>query len=301
MSGQGVDSSFVVRAAEQVDAVLVFSTNLKGRYGTTPEPGSTADLEIFHNAERGPGGPWTPENVRRPYDISGGLLLMALGNYLRSLQLVLVPEMALYGFQVLARSIIEGAASAAWVLDPAINIRDRVIRAALLEHESILEARKVESAGGGDGSGYNKQILELRTRLALMGIAEYLNRKSVLIGFEGKTLAPKTDAASDLLRLLDIDHGEMWYRAISGVAHSVLYGVTQYLTGEPIPGTNRATLKPRLPLDAVIGAVVLSINAYLFVLQRHSFLWGRDAAAVDMMRRATSHELINAAVVAKAP
>jgi len=61
---------------------------------------------------------------------------------------------------VIARSIIEGAASAAWILDPAINIRDRVIRAALLEHESILEARKVESAGGGDGSGYNKQILE---------------------------------------------------------------------------------------------------------------------------------------------
>ena len=61
-----------------------------------------------------------------------------------------------------------------------------------------------------------------------MGIAEDLNRKSVLIGFEGKTLPPKTYAASGLLRLLDIDHGEMWCRAISGVARSVLYGVTQY-------------------------------------------------------------------------
>ena len=47
--------------------------------------------------------------------------------------------MALYGFQVIARSIIEGAASAAWILDPAINIRDRVIRAALLEHEAFLK------------------------------------------------------------------------------------------------------------------------------------------------------------------
>ena len=63
MSGEGVDSSFVAQAAERVDGVLVFSTDLKSRYGTVPELGSTADLEIFHNAERGPGGPWAPENV----------------------------------------------------------------------------------------------------------------------------------------------------------------------------------------------------------------------------------------------
>ena len=126
-----------------MDGVLVFSTDLKSRYGTVPELGSTADLEIFHNAERGPGGPWAPEQFGAP-TTSLVAFCSWLGNYLRSLQLLLVPEMALYGFQVIARSIIEGAASAAWILDPAINVRDRVIRAALLEHESILEARKVE-------------------------------------------------------------------------------------------------------------------------------------------------------------
>jgi hypothetical protein len=273
-------SSFVLLAADWVQRTLDFGLEFKGQYPATPEPGSKADQEINHNLEGGPKGPWTAVDAWRPYDISGGILLMALAHYLVSLQLLLVPEMALYGFQVIGRSIIEGAAAASWVLDPDIDTRQRVIRAALLERDSIFEARKVEAAAGGDGSGYAQQILEFRTRMALMGVHEDVDRQGQLLGFEGKRLPQKTEAAGQLLKLLGLETGELWYRAISGVSHSILYGVTQYLSGKPILGTNRGIPVPELSVDAVANTVILSIEAYLFVVQRHAYLWGRDAAAV---------------------
>ena len=292
-----VDPEYTQFAAEWVEKSLEFARHFHAGYARVPQPGSTADTEINHNSEVGPAGPWSPNATVLPYDVAGGILPIALRELLASLKLLLVPEMALFGFQALARGIIEGATRAAWVLDPSIDIRERVVRGGLLELESISEAKRVEDASGaGDGSTYNQRILELRTRMATLGIDEDVNGVGRVLGFDAQVLSKKTDAVEAFLPLLGLAHGKMWYRQMSGISHSVLYGITEYLRAQPVVGTKRAIPVPELPLIAVANAVVLSIAAYLFVIERHAHLWGRDAAAVAGKREEAARELLAASV-----
>jgi hypothetical protein len=290
-----VDSDYTLLAASWVDRSVQFVRDFQAVYPSVPEPGSTADTEINHNSVIGPSGPWSAEATVLPYDVAGGILPIALRELLVSLKFLLVPEMALFGFQAVARGIVEGATRAAWVLDPAIDVRERVVRGGLLELESIIEAKRVEDASGsGDGSAYNRSILELRTRMATLGIAEGVNGVGRVVGFDGQVLSTKTDAVKEFLPLLGVAHGEMWYRQMSGISHSVLYGITTYLRAQPIAGTKRGIPVPELPLIAVANAVVLSIAAYLFVIERHAQLWGRDAASVTCVREEAARELLSA-------
>ena len=187
----------------------------------------------------------------RPYEISGGLITLAVAHQLASLEMVFTSEMALFGFQSITRSIVEACARAAWVLDPSINIRQRVIRGCLLELESIREAKLVELAAGQDGSNFHLRISDLKVRLALLGIDEKLGKQGQLLGVDGQTLPGKMDSVIGFLPLLGIEKGEMWYRSMSGVSHSVLYGITEYLRADGQSPFGNTTPVPVLPVHAV--------------------------------------------------
>ena len=293
-------------AANIVGSVLDFGQEFRARYSYSPESGSQADLEINHSQERATdGSPWSAEQAMRPYDLAGGLLVTAIGHYLGSLQSLLLPEMTLFGFQAVTRSAIEGATRAAWVLDPTVSARQRMVRDLLLELQSMEEARLVELAAGGDGSNYVQQMFELRVRLATLGIDEYYGKKNASppgslrrrkpIGFDGQVLPTMTDAVAAFLPHIGVAHGEMCYRALAGVSHSLLLGVTTYLTGVRIEGSaTRVIPTPKLPIYPIANAVAISIAGYLAVVERHALLWGRDAAGVKAKRLGAVGELLSA-------
>jgi hypothetical protein len=206
----------------------------------------------------------------------------------------MVEEISLFGFQSVARSVVETAARAAPVLDTSIDIRERVIRSSLLELENITEAKKVEVAGGGDGSNFNQGIIDFRIKMALLDIPEKTTNGGRITGLDGRTLPSRLEAVKGLLPQLGVSHGELWYRSISGVCHSTLFGITEYLeAGEMLPG-GMTTPLPVLPVHTVANAVVLSLAAYLRVVEYHSFLWGRDASAIAAKRVEAAGELLSA-------
>jgi hypothetical protein len=232
-------------------------------------------------------------------------LVTAIGHYLGSLQSLLLPEMTLFGFQAVTRSAIEGATRAAWVLDPAISARQRMVRDLLLELQSIEEARRVELAAGRDESNYDRQMLVLRVRAATLGIDEYYGKKNASspgslprrepIGFDGQVLPTMTDAVAEFLPHIGVAHGEMCYRELAGVSHSLLYGVTTYLTGVRIEGSAKRVIPtPELPIQTIANAVAISIAGYLAVVERHALLWGRDAAGVKAKRLGAVGDLLSA-------
>jgi len=289
------DNTYAPFAAAWIAHVLAFAQAFSDQHSKEPELGSVADMEINHNAEGGPGGAWPRAAALRPYELAGGLMLVAVGQFLTSLRLLLVPDMALFGFQAVARATVEGAARAAWVLDPGISIRERVVRGSLVELDSIQEGRKVEVAGGGDGSMYGDRIADLKVRMALLGIDERHDRSGVsLIGFDGQVLEGKMEAVSRFLPHLGSTHGELWYRSMSGVSHSILYGITEYLKADPVDGTGKARAVPTLPVIAVANAVYLSIDAYLCTVERHAILWGRDAPRIAGKRLEVKGVLLSA-------
>ena len=163
-----------------------------------------------------------------------------------------------------------------------------------MELESIREAKLVELASGDDGSHFNQRISEFKIRLALLGIDEKLGQRGQLLGVENQTLPGKMDSVMRLLSWLGMEKGEMWYRSMSGVSHSVLYGVTEYLRAGAQSVTGRTTPVPTLPIHAVANSAVLSIDSYLFVVQRHAEVWGRDASIVAGKRLEVKGELLSA-------
>jgi len=296
-TGADTDESYAPFAARWIEHIQTFATSFAAGYSDQPEPGSTADLELNHSTESGPGGLWPRDDRSRPYEITGGLIPVAVAHQLASLQMPFTSEMKLFGFQSIPRSLVEACARASWVLDPDIDIRQRVIRASLLQLESIQEAKLVELAAGQDGSHYHQRISDLKIRTALLGIDEKLGKQGQLRGFEGQTLPGKMDSVKLYLALLGMEKGEMWYRSMSGVSHSVLYGVTEYLQADP-SATDTTTGKtkpmPKLPIHAVANSAVLSIDSYLFVVQRHAALYGRDAGRVAGQRLIAEGELLSA-------
>jgi len=281
-------------AATWIDHVLTFTTDFSEQYGNLPEPDSAADQEMNHSGEVGRLGPWTHKDCSRPYEIAAGLMLIAVTHQLASLEQLFGPQMALFGFQSIVRSIIEACSYASWVLEPAIGIRERYVRSGLLELDSVREAKKVELAAGKDGAIFNAQISELKVRLALLNIDETLDRHGALIGIDGRSLPGKLDAVTRFMPRVGVEHGEMWYRTMSGVAHSVLYGIMEYLQAGTVGSDGFTSPVPTLPLQTIANAAVVAIDGYLQVVEQHAELWGRDSSAIAATRLMTKGALLSA-------
>jgi hypothetical protein len=257
--------------------------------------GSQADREMFHNGIVGPKGPWPPQALDNAFTLAGAIFIGAAGQYLMGLSQLVTSPMALYGFQVVTRSLVESASHAWWVLDPQIEARERVARAAVERWYSVQELGKVERVSGREVLERDDRALNLRVQLAKLGLEEDVNNRGRLIGWEGVRQPEATRVVTRFLSELGLRNGEFWYRTLSGVSHSTLYAVLQYQEASRNPHDERATMSPNLPLAAVVNAAALGTSSYLGVVARHAYLYGRDWEAVDRMRFRTVGSIFQAA------
>ncbi len=288
------------RLAELCVGAYDFVTDFGESYGSDPEPGSQAEIEMHRNGIVGPDGPWRPSEVETAFTLAAAVFIGAAGQYLMALsQLLAQEEMALFGFQAVARPLAESAAHAWWLLDPGIGARERVARTATERWGSVVELGKAEVAGEIDPAIHQTRVLDFRAKMAKLGLQEKLDRRGRLLGYEGHTPPELTTLVGDFLRSLRATKGEFWYRTVSGVTHTALYAYLQYQVAEAVPGQERATLKPTLPLGAVANAAMLGTMSYLGAVERHALIYGRDAAAVGTERITTVRAIL--AAVGAAP
>jgi len=271
------------------DFVTVFGQS----YGSGPEPGSQAETEMHQNGIVGPDGPWSPSVVDTAYTLAAAVFIGAAGQYLMALsQLLAQDEMALFGFQAVARALAESAAHAWWLLDPGIGARERVARTATERWGSIVELGKAEVAAGIDRTIQQGRVLDFRAKMAMLGLDEKLDRRGKLLGYEGHSSPEQTTLVGEFLKSLGATKGEFWYRYSSGVTHTALYAYLQYQDSEAIPGEERAALIAKLPLGAVANAAMLGTMSYLGAVERHALVYGRDAEAVGRERIRTVRAIL---------
>lgn len=118
-----------------------------------PVAGSKIDFEMNHNGEFDiDAKPWGSQATKSALSLAG-VATQATGHFLLSLGQLLRPgePLSLFGFQVVARSCVEAAARAWWLLDPSINARERVARAMTEQAQSIAEQGGAEKASGQPG------------------------------------------------------------------------------------------------------------------------------------------------------
>jgi hypothetical protein len=286
--------TFASRISPILSDVLQFSGNFGAAASHGPEKGSQADQEWYHNTETGPGGAWGRKPVEFAYAVAGTAMIPAAGQYLAALSQLLNDEMALFGFQAVVRSLVESAARSWWILDPNIGVRERVERAYEERWYSLQELRKANNSVKPQPlKSHESLMLKISADAAQLGLAERTSNEQELVNVKkivgyGKRRPDSTDLIPEFLEPLGLPNGELWYRSVSGITHSVLYATMNFWEPGIVESSGMLKLEPQLPLITVANAAVLGVVAYLGSIERHALIYGRKWKDIEMKRNATA-------------
>lgn len=274
--------------SEFLREVIEYTGRHRNRFGDDPVEGSVAKKEL--NA--------ASKSKQRLFDIeathqkAAGICILSAGYLFSSLTQLYRPDMSLFGFQVVARAIVENSMKAWWLVDPAAATNTRLARMYADNLENINQMTRAERLGQADASATEKRRKELVKRAVAIGIAPLHNRKNQLIGFGDEPTPGATAMAGRFFEALGYKDGEAWYRRLSAICHGTAYGLLDHYTMVDVPDSELKALVPRLPLEEVLHIAILSMQAYLGAVEFDSRLMGWDADDVARQRTAFFQAMI---------
>lgn len=237
-----------------------------------PEPGSEAAAEIANKEIRQSGAPWGEDPPRTAYAAANLMMTGVLDN-LTSIHKLIGIEMPVIGPTVIARSAVEIASGAWWLMEPGIGARRRVCRELALSLQSARRARQVAEEVQAHALAHGIQTGQEITD-ALQQEADVLQRITDLgialptPGFSPKVENEKADSATEataeLLAEILRRHGpgSSIYRTYSAVTHGTLYGLMNFM--EPgVAADGSKLLSWRLPpvlLDSTVQIAIVSFG-----------------------------------------
>ena len=121
-----------------------------GRRSGSRKPGSEAAAELANAETRADGSPWGEDPTRTAYAAANLMMTGVLDN-LAALHQLLDDQMPVIGPTVVARSAIEIASGAWWLMEPGIGVRGRVCRELALSLTSARRAKQVAERVPGHG------------------------------------------------------------------------------------------------------------------------------------------------------
>jgi hypothetical protein len=236
-----------------------------------PEPGSEAAIEIANTAVRQNGDPWGEDPPRTAYAAANLMMIGVLDNLVSIHNLVGV-EMPVIGPTVVARSAIEIASGAWWLMEPGIGVRRRVCRELALSLESARRAKQVAREFEAHALAHGVQVgpeitdaLQQETcvlqRITDLGIAPPSQGYSPEV--ENEKAESATKATADVLKevLRKLGPGTSVYRTYSAVTHGTFYGLMNFM--EPGVAADGSTLLSwHLPPQVLDSTVQLAIAAF---------------------------------------
>lgn len=233
-----------------------------------PGPGSEAAAELSNNQSRQGGAPWGEDPPRTAYAAANLMMTGVLDN-LASINQVLGTQMPVIGPTVLARSAIEIASGAWWLMEPGIGVRRRVCRELALSLESARRAKQVTEEFRATGFQVGQEITD-----ALLQEARVLQRITDLAiappspsGFspaiENEQATSATGATAAMLRavLPPSVPGAFVYRAYSAVTHGEIYGLMNFMA-PGVTSDGSTLLHWNLPPDVLDSTIQMAIAAF---------------------------------------
>jgi hypothetical protein len=254
-----------------------------------PSSGSEGAAEVA-NTEVGPAGPWGESPVRTAHALTHALMDAGLA-HLRALALLYVdspPEMAP---TTIARSVMETAATAWWIMEPGIGARSRVARVTSERLRSALEAAKAigslpPTVNPADYSETEQHVRQYATDLGLTTTAGDVR-------IDGQVRRNSTDLISWLFETeteLNQSQARLVYPVYSGVAHGLLYGIMQFLRPVDINGEIRLVWQtdPHIT-DAVVSYTLVVVIA---AMDRVLAVMGWDATEWDTWKSTLAEHFV---------
>jgi hypothetical protein len=257
----------VLQSREALQATLTFASRKLGAAAWEPGAGSEAADELANTETRQGGTPWGESPLRTAY-AAANLMMIAIRDNLMSLQRLLDDQMPVIGPTVIARSTMEIASGAWWLMQPGIGARSRVCRELALSLTSSRRAqqvaRKFQAQGFALPQGVNdalQQEAKVLQRITDLGIARPTAGFSPTVGNEQAQTA--TDATAAMIKTaVQQVPGDTIYRTYSAVTHGEIYGLMNFMEpgsapdGSPLLTWN---LPPAL-LDSTIEMAILAFR-----------------------------------------
>lgn len=263
----GRHQSVVWKGQAALQATLRFGCRRLGPAKWEPEPGSQSAAEIANTETRLSGDPWGEDPPRTAYAAANLMMTGVLDN-LSSIHQVLGSQMPVIGPTVLARSAIEIASGAWWLMEPGIGVRRRVCRELVLSLASARQAKKVAEEYQAAGLQADQEIIKaihqeasVTRRIADLGIATASSGLRPRV--ESEQAQPATDATAALLRaaLPASVPGTSVYRTYSAVTHGTIYGLMNF-TAPGVTSDGSKILHWHLSPDVLDSTIQLAIAAF---------------------------------------
>jgi len=268
-----------------LEATVRFGQRHLGPAKWEPAPGSEAAAEIANMEARQAGDPWGEDPPRTAYAAANLMMTGVLDN-LASIHKLLGVEMPVIGPTVVARSAIEIASGAWWLMEPGIGARRRVCRELALSLESARRARQVAQEYKDQGVQVDEEIREVLQqearvlqRIMDLGIAPASPGLSPTIESEKAESATAATAATAAMLKAALPAsvpGTSVYRTYSAVTHGTIYGLMNFMDPE-IAADGSTLLNWHLPPDVLDSTVQLAIAAFGQTYKRISKVmgWGK--------------------------
>lgn len=205
--------------------------------------------------------PWGPQEPTMAFEMAR-LSILVIDDFLTSIDKLLappLPPLPMYGQEVLARSVLEGAGFAFWLMDPQITVRQRVARTYLHFWEAATTAVKNATAVGSahDVTSAQTHLDSILTRVDELGLGHGKKKGKTTIG--GEELPSKTARVTAVLAGKVRSGHEIVYSLYSGVAHGEMTGILSRRLDPPASGTDPVmTITPR----QLLGNVELAAAAF---------------------------------------
>jgi len=227
-------------------ATIDFAEKQLGTLAWEPMAGSEAAGELANAETRNDGSPWSERPLRTAY-AAANLMMLGVVDDLKSLERLLVNQVPVIGPTILARSAIEIASGAWWLMESGIGARRRVCRELVL---SLTSARRVKQIADEYAESFRQSGNPIPVGVDAM-IAEARQQESMVLqritelAIAAPTSGPRienekadsaTDATAEMFKALQPTNlptnlpTTIFYRTYSAVTHGQFYGLTNFMT-----------------------------------------------------------------------
>lgn len=270
--------------AELTRGVFDFAHRHVATTGGEPLPGSRALAEADDASSQFPKG--CRNELLRARQTAVGIYLCSVEYLVSAFARLLVPDMEIFGFQIVARSVVELSAKAWWLIDGLAQPQMRLGRLFLDEFNNLSERAKVGRLLEGDQEVIAQERAKIIERAAECDMAPVLDRNNrEVIGFGAARQVNSTTLVGSFLAAIGNSQGELLYRTFSAIVHGTSYGLLDFFQLGDIPGSDFKYLTPYLPVESVVQASVLVTQSYLGVVQVDTQHVGGDFVSVADARR----------------
>jgi hypothetical protein len=261
--------SVVSEGRSALQATLHFGARHLGPAKWEPEPGSEAAVELSSTETRQGGDPWGEDPPRTAY-AAANLMMTGVLDDLASIHKLLDAQMPVVGPTVVARSTIEIASGAWWLMEPGIGARRRVCRELALSLESARRARQVGEEFQATGFQVGQEItdaLQQEDRV-LQRITDLGITPPPLAGFspmvETEKARPASEVTAQMFKavLPRSVPGTFVYRTCSAVTHGEIYGLMNFMA-PGVMSDGSTILHWHLPPDVLDSTIQLAIYTCL--------------------------------------